>query len=90
MPHSLKNNCGLTVTQDVRFGSQAALQSHSSSTAASGCKAAVREADFQNANLNDCFTQQRPSRAAENHDNEGQLTADTVEKLRYSETTKRH
>ena len=43
--------------------------------AASGAKAAVREADFQNANLNDCFTQQRPFRAEENHDNDRQLTA---------------
>ena len=43
--------------------------------AASGAKAAVREADFQNANLNDCFTQQRPFRAEENHENDRQLTA---------------
>ena len=48
--------------------------------AASGAKLAVREADFQNSNLNDCFTQQRPFRAEENHDNERQLTAEAVSK----------
>ncbi len=43
----------------VRFGSLAALRSDITPTAASGAKPAVREADFQNSNLNDCFTQKR-------------------------------
>ena len=59
---------------NVSFGSVAARQANNSPTAASGAKPAVREADFQNSNLNDCFTQQRPFRAEENHENDGQLT----------------
>ncbi len=42
---------------NVRSGSLAALRSDITPTAASGAKPAVREADFQNSNLNDCFTQ---------------------------------
>jgi len=58
-----------------RFGSLVDLLTNITPTAASEGKPAVREADFQNSNLNDCFTQQRPFRAEENHENEGPLTA---------------
>ena len=71
----MANSCPSFLLADVRFGSQAALQSHSSSTAACGAKPAVREDDFQTANLNDCFTQQRPFRTLGNHQTDSPLTA---------------
>ena len=43
--------------------------------APSGGNPAVRVAVFQNANLNVCFSQQRPFKAEENHENDGQLSA---------------
>ncbi len=63
--------------RDVRFGSVAAAQHDISPTAASGGNPAVRVANFQNPNLNVCFSQQRPFRAEENHENDGQLTANS-------------
>ncbi len=63
-----------------RFGSTAARRRHSSSTAASGCILALQLSIFHFANLNVCFSQQRPFRAEENHDNDGQLTAEAVSK----------
>ena len=60
---------------EVRFGSEAVVQHHISRTAAFGGKAAIHDADFQNSNLNDRFTQQRPFRTLENHQTDRQLTA---------------
>ncbi len=59
----------------VRFGSTAARRRHSSSTAASRCIPALQLSIFHFANLNVCFSQQRPFRAEENYENDGQLTA---------------
>ena len=47
------------ITGNVRFGSQAALQSHSSPTAASGRIAVVRQPLFRSQVLNVCFHQWR-------------------------------
>ncbi len=44
---------------NVRKGSLADLLTDITPTAASGAKPADRDADFQNSNLNDCFTQKR-------------------------------
>ena len=57
------------------LGSTAARRRHSSSTAASGCIPALQLSIFHFANLNVCFSQQRPFKADENHENDGQLTA---------------
>ena len=64
-----------TPNLNVGYGSQAALHPDITPTAASEGKPAVHEADFQTSNLNDCFTQQRPFRAEENHDNDRPLSA---------------
>jgi hypothetical protein len=52
----------------VRFSSQEFFNSI-------GCIPALQLSIFHFANLNVCFSQQRPFRAEENHENDGQLTA---------------
>ncbi len=51
--------CGTDDTSNVGYGSLADLLTNITPTAASGAKPAVREADFQNSILIDCFTQKR-------------------------------
>jgi len=43
---------------------------------------------FHFANLNVCFSEQRPFRAEENHENDGRLTANAVEKVGFGSATK--
>ncbi len=58
-----------------RLGSQAALHGYLSSTAAFGSNPAVHEADFQNSNLNDCFTQKRSFKSTKIDENDRPLSA---------------
>ncbi len=69
------NPASFKAVGNVRFGSLADLLTDITPTAASGAKPAVCEADFQNSNLNDCFTQKRSFKLFENHSNEGPLPA---------------
>ena len=54
---------------------------NSSQTTASEGKAATRRLEVGNSTLNVCSRQDRSFKLQENHENEGQQTADSVEKL---------
>jgi len=61
-----------------RFGSLADPLPDITAMAASGAKPDVREGDFQNSNLNDCFHQERSFKTLDNHRYGSLLTAEAV------------